>query len=342
MKKALTVLFVLLIAASTVFASGQAEQAASSSKDIAKLSVYFVPSRDPETIITQTAPLKALLKDQLAKEGWNVGEVEIAVGTNYEAVGEALSAGTADVGLIPGATYVQYDDGCDVILTATRAGLSNDSDDPKVWNQNEPTTGTDQQVVGYRALAIVGPSAKGRELAAKVNAGEELTWDDINSANWAVMGPTSSAGYVYPTILLQDKYGKGIRDLAHAVQADSYASSFARLASGQVDVVVCYADARRDYESKWTAEFGGKNDIWTDTDCIFVTPYIYNDTVSVSKTSPIMTDEFKAALQDAFIAIGSTPEGLAVISIYSHEGYQKATSADYDGARKAMELSRQN
>ena len=89
-------------------------------------------------------------------------------------------------------------------------------------------------------------------------------------------------------------------------------------------------------------EFGAKNDIWTDTDCIFVTPYIYNDTVSVSKTSPIMTDEFKAALQDAFIAIGETPEGLEVISIYSHEGYKKATSADYDGARKAMELSRQN
>ncbi len=342
MKKTLCVLFVLLLAMSTIFASGQAEKATTSSKDIAKLSVYFVPSRDPETIITQTAPLKNLLKEQLAKEGWNVEDVEIAVGTTYEAVGEALSAGTADVGLIPGATYVQYDDGCDVILTATRAGLSNDSEDPKVWNQNEPTTATDTQVVGYRALIIAGPSAKGQELAKKVNAGEELTWDDLNSANWAVMGPTSSAGYVYPTILLQDKYGKGIRDLQHTVQADSYASAFARLASGQVDVLACYADARRDYESKWQAEFGAKNDIWTDTDCIFVTPYIYNDTVSVSKTSPIMTDEFKAALQDAFIAIGETPEGLEVISIYSHEGYKKATSADYDGARKAMELSRQN
>lgn len=341
MKKALSLLLITIVAATALFATGAAETS-TSSKDIDKLSVYFVPSRDPESIITQTAPLKEMLKNQLATQGWNVKEVEIAVGTNYEAVGEALSAGTADVGLIPGGTYVQYDDGCDVILTATRAGLSNESDDPKEWNANEPTVGTDQQVVGYRALAIAGPSPKGRELANKVNAGEELTWDDINSANWAVMSPTSSAGYVYPTILLQEKYGKGIRDLSHAVQADSYASSFARLASGQVDVLVVYADGRRDYESKWQSEFGGKNDIWTDTDCIFVTPYIYNDTVSVSKTSKIMTDEFKAALQEAFIAIGNTPEGLEVISIYSHEGYQKSTSADYDGARKAMELSRQN
>ncbi len=193
MKKTLMVLFALLLATQMMFANGEAEQS-SSERDIAKLSVYFVPSRDPESIITQTEPLKALLKEQLASQGWNIGEVEIAVGTNYEAVGEALSAGTADVGLIPGATYVQYDDGADVILTATRAGLSNETENPVDWNNNEPTTATNDQVVGYRALVIAGPSAKGRELAAKVNAGEELTWEDINSANWAVMGPTSSAG----------------------------------------------------------------------------------------------------------------------------------------------------
>ncbi|MDD7536506.1 MAG: phosphate/phosphite/phosphonate ABC transporter substrate-binding protein [Bullifex sp.] len=340
MKKALTVLLICALTVTSVFAAGAKETAGS--RDINKLSVYFVPSRDPETIVTQTAPLKQLLKDQLASQGWNVGEVVITVGTNYEAVGEALSAGTADIGLIPGATYVQYDDGAEVILTATRAGLSNDSDDPRVWNENEPTTATDRQAVGYRALFIAGPSAKGVELRNKVNNGEELTWEDLDSANWAVMGPTSSAGYVYPTILLQDKYGKGIRDLKHAVQADSYASAFARLASGQVDVLCVYADGRRDYESKWTAEFGRTMDIWTETDCIFVTPYIYNDTVSVSKTSRIMTPEFIEALQEAFIKIAETPEGKDVIAIYSHEGYQKAVSSDYNGARKAMELSRQN
>ncbi|MEI3186688.1 MAG: hypothetical protein V8S27_01315 [Lachnospiraceae bacterium] len=42
-----------------------------------------------------------------------------------------LSAGTTDVGFIPGGTYVLYDDGCEAIVTATRDGLSVDSDDPK-------------------------------------------------------------------------------------------------------------------------------------------------------------------------------------------------------------------
>ena len=83
--------------------------------------------------------LKQMLTDELAKLGYDVGEVDITVGTSYEAVGEALSAGTADVGLIPGGTYVLYDDGCDVLLTATRDGLSIDSDNAKDWNDNAPT-----------------------------------------------------------------------------------------------------------------------------------------------------------------------------------------------------------
>lgn len=67
---------------------------------------------------------------------------------------------------------------------------------------------------------------------------------------------------------------------------------------------------------------------------------IYNDTVSVSKTSPIMTDEFIEALQNAFMRLNETEEGRQVIGIYSHTGYQKAVSSDYDNERKAQELIR--
>lgn len=127
----------LLAGCSSSSTSGGASAAASSStapssvvsgeagsKSIEKLSIAFVPSREPEEIITATEPLKEMLTAELAGLGYDVGEVEITVGTSYEAVGEALSAGTADVGLIPGGTYVLYDDGCDVLLTATRDGLS--------------------------------------------------------------------------------------------------------------------------------------------------------------------------------------------------------------------------
>ena len=63
------------------------------------------------------------------------------------------------------------------------------------------------------------------------------------------------------------------------------------------------------------------NSIWDDTAWWASLPAIYNDTISVSKTSPIMDDDFKAALSEAFINIGNTEDGKEVIAIYSHNGY---------------------
>jgi phosphonate transport system substrate-binding protein len=353
MKKAFTLLLALVLCLGLLASCGgnkdqgsgdggqqtpDASPTESGPKQVEKLNVYFVPSREPSEIVTATEPLKALLKDEMLKEGYDIGEIVITVGTTYEAVGEALSAGTADVGLIPGGTYVLYDDGCDVILTATRDGLSKDFDDAKDWNDGTPTEASDKQAVSYRALLIAGPSDKGQALVAKVNAGEELTWDELNGANWSVMGSSSPAGYIYPALWLQDRYEKGITDLSNAVQSDSYGSAFARLASGQVDVLVTYADARRDYEERWNTEFSREGSIWEETGLIGVTAPIYNDTVSVSKTSPIMDAEMIAALQNAFINIGNTDEGKEVIAIYSHNGYQKAQSSDYDNERAAQKL----
>ena len=304
-----------------------------------KLTLEFVPSKDADVIIAGTENLPELVKAEMANLGYDIDEVDITVGTSYDATGEAMSAGTIDLGWLPGGTYALYSDDTDVILTATRNGLSNDSENPADWNGEANATKKDgPQVTYYRSLIYATPSPYGKELAAKVNAGEELTWDDLNSANWSVMGTSSPAGYIYPALWLQDRYGKGISDLSSAVQSDSYASAFARLASGQVDVLVTYADARRDYADKWTSEYAMTNSIWEDTAVIGVTPAIYNDTISVSKSSPIMDDDFKAALSQAFINIGDTEEGKAVISIYSHQGYQPAQASDYDSERAAQKM----
>lgn len=334
------VLTIALMAGCGAF-NNAAPTANDASKKVELLSISFVPSKDPDEIITTTEPLKELLKKQLAKQGYTVDTVKIDVGTTYETVGEALSAGSTHIGLIPGGTYVLYDDGAEVILTATRKALSNDSDDPKEWNDHKPTTGLDdKQASYYRSLIIAGPSDKGQELAAKVNRGEALTWEELDSARWAVMSTSSSAGYIYPTLWLQENYEKGLTDLSKVTQSDSYGSSFARLAVGQVDIVVAFADARRDHEEKWMKEFGGTASIWEQTNVIAVTQPIYNDTVSVSKNSPIMTEELKAALQEAFIAIAETDEGKDVIAIYSHEGYEVAKPSDYDGERQAQQWIR--
>ena len=143
-----------------------------------KLTFEFVPSKDADVIITGTKNLPELVQAEMAKHGYDIGEVDITVGTSYEATGEAMCAGAIDVGWLPGGTYAIYSENkeVDVILTATRAGLSNDSTVPADWNGDaNKTLPTDEQVTFYRSLIYATPSAYGKELAAKVNAGEKLT-----------------------------------------------------------------------------------------------------------------------------------------------------------------------
>ena len=320
-----------------------------------KLTFQFVPSKDADVIITGTKNLPDLIKAEMANLGYDIGEVDISVGTSYEATGEAMSAGTIDVGWLPGGTYAIYSQNkeVDVILTATRAGLSNDSENPADWNGDaNKTLPTENQVTFYRSLIYAAPTEKGKALAAKVNAGEALTWDELNDCTWAVGNTSSSAGYIYPTMWLMEHYdGKKITDIQNdggQVIQLGYGDAFAQAAAEQVDIVLCYADGRRDYEIAWNLPvdqkdetgkqgMGREDSIWNEMNVIGVTEGIYNDTVSVTTANPeIYNPEFITALQTALINIINTDEGKAIFSVYSHTGYAIASDSDYDGARAAL------
>ena len=316
-----------------------------------KLTFQFVPSKDADVIITGTKNLPELVKAEMATLGYDIGEVEISVSTSYEACGEAMAAGAIDIGWLPGGTYAIYSQAkeVDVILTATRAGLSNDSTNPADWNgEANKTLPTDEQVTFYRSLIYAAPTETGKALAAKVNAGEKLTWEEISAATWAVGNTSSSAGYVYPTMWLMENYeGKKITDLPNVVQL-GYADAFAQAAAEQVDVIVCYADGRRDYENAWNiptdsadatgkAGMGRTESIWNELNVIGVTPGIYNDTVAITTANAdVYNPEFINALQTALINIINTEEGKEIFGVYSHAGYAIATDADYDSARMAL------
>ena len=286
----------------------------------------------------------------MATLGYEIGEVEISVGTSYEATGEAMCAGAIDIGWLPGGTYAIYSQNkeVDVILTATRAGLSNDSEDPATWNgEANKTLPTDEQVTFYRSLIYAAPTEKGKALAAKANAGEAITWEELDACTWAVGNTSSSAGYIYPTMWLMENYDKKISDLSNIVQL-GYADAFAQAAAEQVDIIVCYADGRRDYEAAWNlatdtadetgkAGMGREDSIWNELNVIGVTDGIYNDTVAITTANEdVYNPEFINALQTALINIINTEEGQAIFSVYSHTGYAIATDSDYDAARTAL------
>lgn len=305
----------------------------SASKEIETLRVAFVPSQPADEILAAAEPLEAMIIEEMGKLGYTIGNVDITVGTSYEAVGEALTAGTVDVGLIPGGTYVLYaDDGVELALTATRFGLSEDSENPQDWN-DAPTENTTDQVTYYRSLIVAGPSEKGQELSDKVANGEELTYDDLASATWCVQSPSSSAGYLYPSLWLTNNYGKTISDLPTKTEMTGYGDSISRLSAEQCDVAPMFADARMVNEDAWTRE----ESIWDGTNVIGVTDGIMNDTISVSQNSPVYSEDFVSAIQTTFMEIASTEEGLATVAPYSHQGYQIGKDSDYDAERQVQE-----
>ncbi len=357
MKKFLAMLLVLVLAAGCSSSSNDdtstdGETSETGNIVIEDLEIQFVPSKDADVIIQGTANLPELLQVALAEEGYDVNEINITVGSNYDATGEAMAAGTVDIGWLPGGTYALFSDEVDVVLTATRSGLSNDSEDPATWNGDEnATVKVEDQVAYYRSLIYATPSAYGQELAEKVNNGEELTWEDLDKATWAVQKTSSSAGYIYPTLWLMENYdGKKLSDLSNLVPLDSgYGTAFAQAAAEEVDIIVCYADGRNDYELSWNiptteedetgkAGLGREGTIWNELNVIGVTDGIYNDTVAVTKANEdVYNEEFIAALQNALISVIGTEEGLEIFSVYSHTGYTPAVDSDYDGARSALE-----
>ena len=323
MKKVVAMMLSLVLALGLMAGCGQKDAGtAGGTKTIESLKIAFSPYADADQITTATEPLEALLKAKLLEKGYDVQSIDMTVGTSYTAVGEALSAGSADIGFISGGNYVLFSDDCDVLLTALRYGINKDSDNPADWNDGTIEENTQDMTTYYRSIILAGPSAKGQELLKKVNAGEELTWDDLNSATWSVLAPTSASGYIYPSLWLQEHYGKTIADLDHVVQSDSHSTSLARLATGQADVMVSYGHIRIKNAPIWQEKLGGTAPMVEQTGIIGVTEGIYNDMIAYSKNSDLMADEdFRKALGEAFIEIAQTDEGKEIISVFSQVGY---------------------
>ena len=281
------------------------------------LRIAFSPYADSDAILTAAEPLEALLKAKLLEKGYDVQNIELSVGTSYTAVGEALSAGSADLGFLSGPTYVLFSEDCDVLLTALRYAINKDSEDPADWNDGTLEQNTEETSTYYRCIIL-------------------------DNATWSVLNPSSASGYIYPCLWLLDTYGHGINELSHVVQADSHSTSVARLASGQVDVMVSFGHIRLKNAAKWQSDFGGTAPMEEQTWVIGVTQGIYNDMIAYSKSSELMADEaFRTALGECFIELAQTEEGKAVFSVFSQIGYTWGKDSDYDGERAAQALLRE-
>lgn len=361
MKKLLVVLLSAMMVLSMV---GCSTEKKTEDTTIDELVVSFVPSKDSDVILQAAngdpekgyRSLAQIIIDGLATRGFTVNEVEVNVGTSYAAVGEGMVSGTIDIGLIPASTYILYSDGVQLLVEALRYGVAGEDGnviDPKdgiaPWNAGK-TQDAEGMATGYASLIYVNiETEKGKDLYDKATAGT-LTWDDVNSATWYVCSSTSSAGYVYPSLWLNNNFGtdgkKTVASLANVIPDGSYANMMESLLTGGCDITVGYADVRKDAASTTAFEAAypelaaqGKT-VWDIVKVIAVSDYIMNDTVSVAKqeVDEKMTPELVAALQEVFIEMGNTEEGRAAVKPYSHMGYQVGSDSDYDSTRQANAL----
>lgn len=295
------------------------------------LTITFTPSRDPAEILTVTEPLSELLKEELEALGYYFDNVYINVSTSNESAVINLLTGTSDVAYLPSSVYALYMDEVeiDVALSATRNGITKDFDEAIDWNDGLPTEDSSTIYFPYyRGLILAGTSTAARTLADKVNSGTELVWDDVKDLNWCVRGDSSPSGYIYPNHWLMEMFdGKTISDLTYVKETGGYGATIAELAAGTCDVGTVYSDARMHYIDSWIGDYGRTESIWVETDVIGVTERIMSDVIAISTTT--VSEELKIAIQQAYINISLTPEGLEVMEISSHQGYVIATKEDY-------------
>ncbi|MDR0300268.1 MAG: PhnD/SsuA/transferrin family substrate-binding protein [Streptococcaceae bacterium] len=320
---------------------------AASTKEVKNLKISFIPSKNPSDITTATQGLDTLLISELKKQGYKVDKVDMTTGTDYNAVGKALDAGTVDVGYgVSGGTYAAYASGAKVILTATRKGLNNDdlknkknATNPQYWNNHKPTTQTKDEVTSYRGLIIAGNTSVGKQLADYVKKGKKIPVSLIKKAKWGLSSTTSASGYLYPSEWLTKNYKISVRDLPSAVTGLDYGTATADLASGQVDIIAGYADLRMDFANAWTTTDKATDTIWNQTNVIGVTDEIYNDGILVSKNSDNLKKYpgLAKALQNAIIAMSKTDQGKKIIAVYSHDGYEKSSEANYKPFFKVLQ-----
>ena len=89
-------------AGETAAATTESQTASAENVHLDALNVYFVPSRDPEEIVTATEPLSDLLKNELAGLGDDVDSVNITVGkTPISFIDSFIKSNTTTASIIP-------------------------------------------------------------------------------------------------------------------------------------------------------------------------------------------------------------------------------------------------
>ena len=140
----------------------------------------------------------ASLRQELADRGWAVEDITLSVAPTAAASGKALDDSTADLAILPASQYFTYSDDVDLLMTATKPGVSVNSLNAADWNGSaEHPTYTDEDCPYSRTLICATNSETGRALAQSAKNGT-LTWEELSAAKWMYAKASSSSDFFLP------------------------------------------------------------------------------------------------------------------------------------------------
>ncbi|TBL71345.1 phosphate/phosphite/phosphonate ABC transporter substrate-binding protein [Paenibacillus thalictri] len=263
-----------------------------------ELRVQFVPSQQAETLEAKAKPLEKLLSDKLGIP------VKVSVSTNYNTVIEAMASKQVDIGFLPPTNYVvAHDDkkAADLLLQAQRFGVDDKT--------GQPTT---ELVDYYKSMIIVKADSPIKEL--KDLKGKKMAWQDV----------TSSAGYVYPAILMKKNGIDPDKDVT-GITVKGHDKGVLAVLNGDVDAAAVFQDIR--------TQMKDVPDAVQKTRVLSFTDKIPNDTISVR---PDMSQAWRDKISQAFIDLGKNDDSRKIlVDIYSHQGYVKGDDKNFDIVRQA-------
>jgi phosphonate transport system substrate-binding protein len=250
-----------------------------------------VPSQDTQVVLTGAEEIAAVFEEE-------TGLIVVPlITTDFTGAVEAMCSGEAHMGALNTFNYVLANArGCaDVGLASVRFGSS--------FYQGQLVTRADS---GITSVA------------------------DFAGKTFCRPDPTSTSGWVIPSITMQAEGIDPENDLEQIIDAGGHDAVIISVYNGDCEVGSTFVDARTNVEEDFP-------DVMDVVIVIGTSAPIPNDTISFL---PDLDPEVRAALIAVFLKLASTDEGLEILdSVYSWSGMEETDDSFYDGFRQQLEAA---
>ena len=251
----------------------------------------LVPSQDTEAVLSGADDIAAAIEEETGLI------VTPQVTTDFTAAVEAMCSEEAHIGALNTFNYVVAKErGCaEVALASERFGTT--------FYQGQVITRAD---TGIESVA------------------------DLAGKTFCRPDPTSTSGWIIPSITMQAEGLDPEADLAEIIDAGGHDAVVIAVYNGDCEAGATFVDARTNVEEDFP-------DVMDQIVVIAESVPIPNDTISFQ---PSVSAEVRDQIVAVFLGLTETEEGLEILNtVYSWSGMQETEDSFYDGFRQQLEAA---